>query len=63
MTRRADRPDPRDAQEAAAYIAEISVGLAVLARRCGLDALAFVLDMAREECDTILRGSDGAGGD
>jgi hypothetical protein len=59
MSRRADRPDPNDAREAAAYIGELSASLAMLARNWGLDTLALVLDMAREEADTILRSGDG----
>jgi hypothetical protein len=59
MTRRADRPDPSDAQATAAYIAELSASLATLARNCGLDTLALVLDMAREEADIILRAGNG----
>jgi hypothetical protein len=63
MTRRADPPDPGDAQAAAAYIGELSASLAMLARNCRLDTLALVLDMAREEADIILRGGDSVGGD
>jgi hypothetical protein len=58
MTQR-DRPDG-DGQAAAAYIAELSASLAAIARGHGLDTLAFILEMAREEADTTLRG-DGAG--
>jgi len=32
MTRRADRPDPSDAQATAAYIADLSTSLAMLAQ-------------------------------
>jgi hypothetical protein len=39
--------------EAAAYIAEISTGLAKIARRNGLDALGFILDMARLEAEAL----------
>ena len=60
MSRRADRPDPSDAQAAAVYIAELSASLAGIARNCGLDTLAYILEMAREEADTILRTSNGA---
>jgi hypothetical protein len=63
MTRRADRPDPDDAQATAAYIGELSASLATLARNCGLDTLALVLDMAREEADIILRAGNGTPGD
>jgi hypothetical protein len=60
MSRRADRPDPSDAQAAAAYVAELSGSLATIARNCGLDALGYILEMAREEADTILRSGNGA---
>jgi hypothetical protein len=63
MTRRADPPDPSDAQAAAAYIGELSASLAMLARNCGLDTLALVLDMAREEADIILRAGERPQGD
>jgi hypothetical protein len=41
------------AGEAAAYIAEVSSDLAEIARRHGFDALAFILDMARLEAETL----------
>jgi hypothetical protein len=63
MTRRADRPDPNDAQAVAAYIGELSATLAMLARNCRLDTLALVLDMAREEADIILRAGERPQGD
>jgi hypothetical protein len=59
MTRRADRPDPGDAQAAAAYIAELSASLAALARTHGFDALCYLLEMARDEA-RILSGGNGA---
>jgi hypothetical protein len=45
--------DHISAGEAAAYIAEISSDLAQIARRHGFDALAFILDMARLEAETL----------
>ena len=41
--------DPVDRTAAAKYVAELSAELANLARRHGLDALGYILDMARLE--------------
>jgi hypothetical protein len=38
-----------DGRAAAAYVAELSAGLAAIARRHGLDTLGYILDMAQEE--------------
>jgi hypothetical protein len=38
--------DVNNSAEAAAYIADLSLDLAQIARRHGLDALGFILDMA-----------------
>ncbi len=38
-----------DTSEAAAYVAEMTGSLAVIARQHGLDTLAYLLDMAQEE--------------
>lgn len=46
------------AVETAAYIAELSGDLALLARRSGFDTLAYLLDIARLEADNI-RASGG----
>ncbi len=45
-------------QTAASYIAALSEELAQMARRNGLDALGYILDMARMEADQIAAGSD-----
>ena len=45
--------DRIDSAEAAAYLAEMTSDLAQLARRHGFNALAFILDMARLEADTL----------
>jgi hypothetical protein len=42
-----------DPSAAAAYIAEMSSNLAQIARRHGLNALGFILDMARLEAETL----------
>ncbi len=42
-----------DSAAVAAYIAEMSSDLAQIARRHGLDALGFILDMARLEAEAL----------
>ena len=54
-------PDDADRKAAAAYVAELSAGLALLARRHGLDALSYILDMARLEAENATRHSNGRG--
>jgi hypothetical protein len=49
-----DRPS---AQETARYIADITAGVSVLARRAGLDVLAYLLDMARLEAEETFQKS------
>ena len=44
---------------AAGYIAELSAELATLARRHRLDALGFILDMARLEAENASRHVNG----
>jgi hypothetical protein len=48
-----------DRAQAAAYVAELSADLATLARRHGLDALGYLLDMARLEAENATRHMDG----
>jgi hypothetical protein len=48
-------PGDGDREAAAAYVAELSADLAVIARRCGLDALSYILDMARLEAENATR--------
>ncbi len=50
------------ASEAALYIASLAEELALLARSHDLDALAYILDMARLEADQISKRWDGQGG-
>jgi hypothetical protein len=52
-----------DSAEAAAYIAELSSGLAQIARRHGLDTLGFILDMARLEAEALSRLQQGGRSD
>jgi hypothetical protein len=46
-------------EAAAAYIAELAGGLASVARRHGLDALSYILDMARLEAENATRHVNG----
>lgn len=48
-----------DRTAAANYVAELSAELAVLARRHGLDALGYILDMARLEAEDVSRHVNG----
>jgi hypothetical protein len=47
-----------DPKAAAVYIADLAGGLALLARRNGLNTLGYLLDMAKLEAETI-KGMDG----
>jgi hypothetical protein len=42
----------RDSDQVAAYVAELTGELALVSRRHGLDALAYLLDMARLEAES-----------
>jgi hypothetical protein len=50
---------PVDRAMAADYVAELSTELANLARQHGLDALAYILDMARLEAENANRHVNG----
>jgi hypothetical protein len=51
-------PEPAETPSAAAlYIATLSDELAQIARRHGLEALGYILDMARLEANEIAKGS------
>jgi hypothetical protein len=47
-----------DPESAAAYVAAMSSDLAVIARRHGLDALGYLLELARLEAENICRGTE-----
>ena len=47
--------DVNNSAEAAAYIADLALDLAQIARRHGLDALGFILDMAHLEAEALSR--------
>ena len=48
-----------DRAAAASYVAELSAELAALARQHGLEALGYILDMARLEAETANRYING----
>lgn len=48
-----------DRTAAANYVADLTAELATLARRHGLDALGFILDMARLEAESASRHVNG----
>jgi hypothetical protein len=48
-----------DRTAAAAYIADLTGSLALMARRHGLDTLGYLLDMAKLEAENV-KGADGA---
>ena len=50
---------PSDRAAAANYVAELSKELAALARRHGLDALGYILDMAQLEAENVTRHING----
>lgn len=57
-----DQPPQTDfaaPSDAAAYLAELSSDMAQIARRHGLDALAFIFDMARLEAEAASRSRKG----
>ena len=51
MTGNTEEGDPR--QQAAAYVADLTADLARIARGHGLDALGYLLDMARLEAQSV----------
>ena len=53
------RGGPVDRAAAANYVAELSTELANLARQHGLDALGYILDMARLEAENSTRHVNG----
>jgi hypothetical protein len=56
---RADEQSIGDREAAAAYVAELSRDLAVIARSHGLDALCYLLEMARLEAENTTRHMSG----
>jgi hypothetical protein len=46
-------------RKAAAYVAELSCDLAAIARSHGLDALSYILEMARLEAENATRHANG----
>ena len=52
MANLSDVDERRDRQQVAAYVADLTCELALVARRNGLDALSYLLDMARMEAES-----------
>ncbi len=50
---------PGSREEAAAYVADLTSDLALIARRHGLDTLGYLLDMAHLEAENSLRHING----
>jgi hypothetical protein len=48
-----------DREEAAAYLAQLSRDMALIARQHGFDALGFILEMARLEAENAIRHVNG----
>ena len=46
-----DRGEPASARETARYIADLSAGMAELARGSGLDVMAYLLELVRLEAE------------
>ena len=55
MEDKLDTGGPGDRAAAAAYVADLSAELAAIARRHGLDALGYILEMARAEAESSAR--------
>ncbi len=51
--------DPDEREAAAAYVAELSAELAVIARRHGLAALGYILEVAKLEAENATRNVSG----
>jgi hypothetical protein len=54
-----DEQEIGDREAAAAYVAELSRDLALIARHHGLDALGYILEMARLEAEHVTRNMNG----
>ncbi len=52
-------PDEDEREAAAAYVADLSRELAILARRHGFAALGYILEMARLEAENAARHANG----
>ena len=63
MVDRSKTPTATDRAAAADYVATMSSELALIARRNGLDALGYILDMARLEAENVARMNGGSRGE
>jgi hypothetical protein len=59
MANRSETMQATDRAAAANYVATLAADLATIARRHGLDALGYILDMARLEAENAARQSNG----
>lgn len=50
--------DESSSKETARYIADMTVGISALARKAGLEVLAYILDMARLEAEETAQKAD-----
>jgi hypothetical protein len=55
MAHQIPAPESGDQTEVASYVATMSDGLAVMARRHGLETLGYLLEMAQLEAENINR--------
>ncbi len=55
MTSRLHQHELDDRETAGAYVAALATDLATIARQHGLDALGYILDMARLEAQNVSR--------
>ncbi len=53
----AEAQQPSDPESTATYVAELSGSLAYMARSQGLDTLGYILEMAKLEAESTLRGT------
>ena len=53
---------PEEKMAVAAYVASLSGDLSVMARRTGLNALGYLLEMARLEAEQVARAPQGRNG-
>jgi hypothetical protein len=51
---------PEDRMAAAAYIADLTGSLSLIARRHGLDTLRYLLDMAKLEAESVKGSRNGS---
>jgi hypothetical protein len=50
--------DDSPSKDTARYIADVTAGISVMARKAGLDVLAYILEMARIEAEEVAQKSE-----